>query len=81
MYPGKYYNSLVKPSIHRNNKSVSALKPMIYSKPVDHEVVNALFLKPKLIDCPIKDELTATRAAYNTQHINQSKVMSAAKSK
>ena len=82
MYPGKYYNSLVKPSIHRNNKSVSALKqPMIYSKSVDPEVVNALYLRPKLVNFPIKDELAANTAAYNTQNINQSKVMSAAKSK
>ena len=81
MHPGKFYNSLVKPSIHKINKSVSALKPMIYTKPVDHEVLNALYLQPKILDFSVRDELAASRAAFRLENMNQSKVMSAAKSK
>ena len=77
--PCRYYNSLVKPSIHKINKSVSALKPMVYSKPADHEVVNALYLQPKVITCAIKDELYESKRAHKLEHMSQSKVMSARK--
>ena len=53
----KYYNSLIKPSIHRQNNSLSELKPMIYRRPIAHEVVNALYLKPQIENCDIKVKL------------------------
>ena len=81
LHPGKYYNSLVKPTVHKINKSVSVLKPMIYSKPINHEVLNALYLQPKVIDLPVTDELASSRAAFRLENMNQSKVMSATKSK
>ena len=49
----KYYNSLIKPSMHRQNKSVSDLKPLVYKKTIDPEVVNALYLKPRFTNADL----------------------------
>ena len=77
--PCRYYNSLVKPSIRKINKSVSALKPMVYAKPADPEVLNALYLRPKVITGAIKDELYESKRAQKLENMSESKVMSARK--
>ena len=53
---------MVKPTVHKINKSVSALKPMIYNKPINHEVLNALYLQPKVLDFSVKDEPAPSKA-------------------
>ena len=74
--PGKYYNSLIKPTLHKASNSTSALKTVVYEKPVPCEVVNALYLYPKINDCKVKDELLNERRTLRmAQMKNQSKVI------